>query len=79
MPKKSNHEIKFVVPDDLFKDIQQIADTVDKPLNVMVSDWLETIVNTIEYGSHAFYCDYCKEPYFYKGFFLEAECPHCKE
>lgn len=64
---------------DLFKDVQEVADSLDRPVNKLLVDWAETIVNTIEYGSHDFYCDNCKENYFYKGFFLEAECPNCKE
>ena len=79
MLKKNSHEIKLVISDELFKDLQRTADILEKPMNAMIADWSDTILNTIEYGSNAFYCDHCKDTYFYKGFFLEAECPYCKE
>ena len=79
MPKKSEHEVKLKMNDDLFKDIQRVADDQDIPANKLMVQWLETVMNTISYGSNEFYCDNCHIGYYYKGFFLEAECPNCKD
>ena len=79
MLKNKNRDITLHLPEELFKDLQKIADDSNRPLAQMLTDWSETIVNTIEYGSNVFYCDNCEEHYFFKGFFLESECPNCKE